>query len=398
MKLFFILIAAMLTFQVTIAQNWIKQNSGSDSYNLLSVAFINGNLGYVAGYDLGNSTCLILKTTNGGMNWIKDTLATTNYFKSICFGDSSTVYAFGSVGVIIKSTNPGGWSFQNSGSLHQLSSACFLDKNNGYAVGESGTIIKTKNGGALWTHQTSGISTTLNSVYFTDTNAGIAVGQPEILKTSDGGVTWESRTSGNTQALGSVYFTDTNTGYIVGQDGLILKTTNGGNSWLSQTSGTTVPLRSVFFPNSTTGYIVGEAGTILKTANGGTLWKKLTSGTNIWLNSVYFIDAYTGYVVGADGTILKTTNGGETGLNENSTQSKHITVYPNPTKNRFNFESSIITMATYFSINTVNGVELMKGQITSQNTQVDISDLPSGLYFIRIKNEKAVEVGIIIKD
>jgi hypothetical protein len=70
-----------------------------------AIYFIDSNTGWVVGAD-----GIILKTTNGGDNWIPQRSGTINYFESVFFIDSNTGWAVGNDGTILK-TNNGGVSF-----------------------------------------------------------------------------------------------------------------------------------------------------------------------------------------------------------------------------------------------------------------------------------------------
>ncbi|MBK9229232.1 MAG: hypothetical protein IPL67_19775 [Ignavibacteria bacterium] len=104
---------------------------------------IDRNTGWIAG-QLGT----ILKTTNGGANWILQPSGTEDALHSVKFHDDNTGYVVGDFGTILKTTNGGEyWSEQESGMMHGLNSVFFTDKNHGWIVGESGTIIHTSTGG-----------------------------------------------------------------------------------------------------------------------------------------------------------------------------------------------------------------------------------------------------------
>jgi hypothetical protein len=45
----------------------------------------------------------------------------------------------------------------------------------------------------------------------------------------------------------------------------------------------------------------------------------------------------------------------------------------------------------------LNGQEVMQYKITESKTQIDITSLPSGVYFVRLTNDKTVQVGKIVK-
>jgi photosystem II stability/assembly factor-like uncharacterized protein len=149
---------------------------------------------------------------------------------SVFFTDSNTGYIAGDSGIILKTINGGtDWISQNLGTLNALSSVFFADIATGYVVGDSGTILKTINGGIDWISQNSGTSDRLTDVYFTDLNTGYVIGENgAILATIDGGASWISQRSGTSNNLHSVFYPDPNTGYAVGDGGTILKNTVSG--------------------------------------------------------------------------------------------------------------------------------------------------------------------------
>ena len=263
-----------------------------------------------------------------------------------------------------------------------------------------GIILKTIDGGTTWTSYPGTVTYSLYSVYFPDANTGYASGDGgTILKTTDGGITWTAISTGAPGILFSIYFTDTNTGYAVGDGAIILKTIDGGATWVVVSSGTSTWLFSVFFPDKYTGYAVGDDGKILKTTDGGTTWNVLSQISNSFLNSVFFTDAQTGYVVGWDGCIVNTTNGGgfPMGFNEMPEKSNTLSIYPNPASTHVTIETSEIPARGHLSIINPNGQQLITRQISEPKTVIDLSALPSGVYFVRLTNDKTVEVKKFIK-
>jgi photosystem II stability/assembly factor-like uncharacterized protein len=147
-------------------------------------------------------------------------------------------------GIILRTTNGGvNWNLQTSGSTNHLMAVSFTDANNGTAVGFSGTILRTTNGGANWNAQTSGVTAALNGVSFTDANNGTVACESgsTILRTTNGGVNWNPQTSGTNNFLYAVSCTDANNGTVVGSAGTILHTTNGGLVGFTQSNGSEIP-------------------------------------------------------------------------------------------------------------------------------------------------------------
>ena len=63
---------------------------------------------------------------------------------------------------VIRTTNGGeNWIVQASGTSDTLYGVSFTDANTGTAVGKNGTIIRTTNGGENWYYQSSGTNNVL---------------------------------------------------------------------------------------------------------------------------------------------------------------------------------------------------------------------------------------------
>ncbi len=291
---------------------WTPQSSGT-SYLLNSIYFFDLNTGFAAG---GNPNgCIILKTTNGGSNWVTNYQSTINInLKAIKFVNSSTGFATGGYypnSIIMKTTNQGNtWINQSNPTTGTIFSISFINADTAYCAAGYGVILKTTNGGNNWLQQQTSISDHFEYVQFLNPNTGYAVARGgQVMKTTNAGNTWFTTYNCGIW-LNSVSFINTNTGYTVGQSGITLFTNNGGTNWSSQSLGTNSILNEVVFISQSTGFILGASGLIYKTTNTGNTWITQTSGTNYDLYSTYFLNDNTGYVCGDYGTILKTVTGG----------------------------------------------------------------------------------------
>lgn len=114
------------------------------TYNLYSVNFINSTTGLAVGYDNTSASGLILRTTDGGTTWIRQTLSNTiKTLYSVYFTDVNTAYISGTSGVILMSTNGGTtWTTQTSNTTNTLLSIYFPNPYSGYSVGVGGKIVK----------------------------------------------------------------------------------------------------------------------------------------------------------------------------------------------------------------------------------------------------------------
>jgi hypothetical protein len=75
-----------------------------------------------------------------------------------------------------------------------------------------------------------------------------------------------------------------------------------------------------------------------------------------------------------------------------------ITIIPNPSNDKITITSSALTGIIQLSIFNVNGEKVIEKQLTDKETQLDISALPRGVYFVRVQNETMVEVGKMVKE
>ncbi|MDD5570644.1 MAG: T9SS type A sorting domain-containing protein [Bacteroidales bacterium] len=83
---------------------------------------------------------------------------------------------------------------------------------------------------------------------------------------------------------------------------------------------------------------------------------------------------------------------------EQTSQNDLINLYPNPASDKLTIESSQLTNESILTICNINGQEMIKEQGIRQKAQVDVSNLPSGIYFVKLITDKTVEVRKIIKE
>lgn len=329
-------------------------------YPIQSVAMRSPSIGTAVGgagtiVRLG-STAIPSPTPTGGPRWTVQATDVVANLRATSFVNSSTGYAVGSEGTILR-TSDGGASWERvlacasgqptgagcePGSADRITVALngvvALDRTNAIAVGNDGHILKTSNGGTTWTRVVAcritarecdegsdpdeRVASPLEAIHGFNASMTAVGADGTILFSRNGGATWSQRPNITDVGLRSVWFTDTDTGYIVGEEGTILKTTNEGQTWqpqlacadndqcLPQLEGhIDARLNSVMFTNADDGIIVGEQGTVVTTTDAGEHWTQQSSGTSQGLNGV-FVNGGAGYAVGASGTIITTPNAG----------------------------------------------------------------------------------------
>jgi len=81
----------------------------------------------------------------------------------------------------------------------------------------------------------------------------------------------------------------------------------------------------------------------------------------------------------------------------NDLQQSPLFLYPNPFFDEICIETSENQNHSELSIINLDGQQIITRQITEPKTQLDIISLPSGIYFVRVTSERAVQVGKFIK-
>jgi len=269
----------------------------------------------------------ILRTTNGGTNWLSSSDGSTFPLTTVATLDSGVAIIAdrGRIrdadgGYIFRSTDTAK-SWINVG-LHTCgyASSSFMNSSNGimvgggWGLGMGGMVMysdvrRTFNRGISWGWYSVKIDTQyLNKVMvgvsFIDSTFCVAITDDGFILRYLSGSNWAIIDSLPAR-LRAISFIDTTLGYIVGDSGKIWRTSNSGNTWMEQTSGTSQHLNSAHFLSTDNGYVVGNNGTILHTIDGGTQWLTIPSGTTQNLKKIFFTDPQHGWTVGENGTILK---------------------------------------------------------------------------------------------
>jgi photosystem II stability/assembly factor-like uncharacterized protein len=292
----------------------IVQTLSPTSENLYGVYYSSNNN---TAWSVGANGTIIKYSTN----W---TYIPQNYNTSYAayFISQNTGWSIIDEDQIIKTTNGGyNWISQDSSAL-SIKSIYFINSNSGWAAGRSNHIIKTTDGGNNWYNLSSSESGNWYSVDFIDNLTGWICGsEGKIIKTINGGNSWNTFPASINDTLRNIVFINENTGWVCGDSGKIIKTANGGQNWSLQNSGTTQDIYEIKMLDATTGWFIchdknnftGSSG-IFKTTSGGSNWFQQKSFYG-WIKDIDFIDKDIGYACGqiiynAGSVILKTTDGG----------------------------------------------------------------------------------------
>lgn len=178
------------------------------------ISFINFNTGWASAYCANDIQPhywdFIYKTTNSGVNWVRQYVDSVNAVKinKITFLDANTGYAlcginFSSPAKLFKTINGGvNWILNSLPFTHSFYSMFFVNQNTGWICGgwsssDSTTIARTTDGGQTFQKQRKlAVNDGINYLYFLNSQTGFATGGTKFLKTTTGGVTFVNNISG----------------------------------------------------------------------------------------------------------------------------------------------------------------------------------------------------------
>lgn len=367
---------------------WIPQSNRLNIFIIGDADFVDENNGWL----LEGIVPKLFKTIDGGTTWISKNL--TEGTKSIDFVDLQNGWI---VGTGILHTTDGGenWVRQPVNSTQApLEKVFFTNNQVGWAWGMD-TLLQTIDGGNNWNLKyTFDYHATLRSMFFLNENIGWLNYNDIILKTTDGGSIWFNQTNPTQYDLGNVKFFNDTIGWAVGSE--IYKSTDGGNSWTEQRGFNHNNLFQIEIINENIIWAAG-AGTLWYTDNGGEDWIQVNCKTASTIVSFSFVNSNTGWIVGFGGQILKTTNGGVTFIEDEKNNYNQPTEfllsqnYPNP----FNSSSIIkysVPKSSQVSLKIFNALGEEIAVLVNEEKPVgtyeltwNAANMSSGVYLYRLQ-------------
>lgn len=353
---------AGLTWQTIFAEN--------NFYFPLEITFVDKAHGWINA-DKG----LILRTTDGGKNWLKNIINAKSNVSCLSFIDKDLGYA--ACDSFYRTTN-GGETWQtlsDTVSNKRPTSIFFLNKKIGWRtfyivykieeIPSKYTILnycqlyiqKTTNGGKQWT--TLSIDSTINKTYglmrFADENCGwLQFGRDSIMKTTDGGKTWKSVIIEPYFLMWNFKFANKSKGWAVGENGLIFYTTDGGDTWLKQNVNRKNNIFSgIGIVNDSVVYVCGDFGTILR-----------------YSDSILDMNKINTSVIFPEHPVDSISN--------------KECLYPNPATEFIYLPKEISNQNIEIELYSLIGQKLLHFPATSD--AINISNLPKGIYFIKFEN------------
>jgi photosystem II stability/assembly factor-like uncharacterized protein len=294
----------------------------------------------------------------------------------------------------------------------------FLDVNHGWVYGgrDSGSyrqiVHRTTNAGLTWTSaaiDTPSFQSTVTDLSFLGSQLVWCVNQYGVYKSLDGGVHWNHIyvDPGSSMFL-SVWYVDELHGWMAGVGGKVSVTTDGGVTWQPQVSGTRTQLQRIRFIDAQRGWAIG-LGDIISTRDGGAHWTVEELATNEWLLDNSFIaqgNEFSLWACGYKGTMLRlrdqltAVSETHTPMLDNSYQLYQN--YPNP----FNPSTTIKYVLPHQSFVSLKVFDVLGRELTmlvdeqkqpgEYSVTFNASELPSGVYFYRLRTGDVVQTRKLI--
>jgi photosystem II stability/assembly factor-like uncharacterized protein len=308
----------------------------------------------------------------------------------------------------------------------------FFDDQTGLALDEEGQLRKTTDGAMSWTEVNVAGSSggAFSDFEFLDEDNGILLEETSTLwKTNDGGSDWEEIFQGDVQAIDAV---TANLFFLVNraEDGQksLLRSTDGGDNWTELAEFYAFFYFELYFLNESTGFVNSSSG-IVRTDDAGESWES----DNVGVSHYQFLDDEIGLGLASqevyytnDGGVTWSPAGPNSGardysvagdrivtlnqlhaihtapINTLSTDetidlSRPLMVYPNPSSDYFTIAVPDGRWSTYEVVD-ITGKVLIREKVQQDLLRVDLRDVTSGLYVIRVMGEDGVIQAKVIKE
>lgn len=309
-KLLLLLCIAVLNFSKLYSQ-WNVVNVGT-TQDLYSVDYYSLNDTWIGSFNQ------IVKTSNGGTNWIINPVLWTNgasipgnMYDLALTGSSSAIgtglFNSGNCEFILNTTNGASdWNIASQDCtvpLLRYIRSVDLFSTNAVAVGNNGRIAISNNSGSTWSFVTSGTSILINDVKYATIDTVFAVGNNRILKSVNGGANWTSTSiSGGFKTVSC----KRNVIYVASASSTLLKSTNYGTSY--STINLPFSCNGVIYAISKDTVLAASDDGLFISQTGGQYWEKYIIPSYNPLNMIDFLSPNNGFAVGDFGYAIKTNN------------------------------------------------------------------------------------------
>jgi hypothetical protein len=242
----------------------------------------------------------------------------------------------------------------------------------------------------------SGLIPVSDRMYFKNDSVGYTLvkstsnqAKTSLIKTVNYGANWTVLKVDSLDSFVNLQLSNQGYLYLLKKSGSISVSIDQGSTWTTLAQPPSDTYNSICFSNALTGLIGGSGGLLMKTVDGGISWIQETSNCVNTISRIYIYNQ-TGYFVDNTNRVYKSQHPVIIPENNNSRQTK---IYPNPANDLLNL--SLEDWKNSESVNlklfTVLGSELVSKDISSADTQIDLSNYPAGVYFLYINRDGFVQ-------
>jgi PKD repeat protein len=359
-------------------QTWQTISAGFDNWFFMDIEFFNENNG-AALANLNSGASGVYITDNAGESWVAATGINQN-IQDLAYANESTVWAVGADEKISKSSD-GGLSFSQvyAGTPSRFFIGCDFDKNYGVIGGEDGKIFSTADGGNTWNTFATGYENFQGIHVFENDSAYVGGTDENIYKSLNWGDNWEIEEDGSGFShIYKVKFTSDGTGFLCGSQGMIKRKAAPLIAGFDADQTDICDGNEVAFTDMSSGAIESWSWTF----EGG-----YPSDSQEPNPIIFYLDAGS-----YDVSLTVTNANGEstlvmedyitvhncTGLAETNITS--LQLMPNPAIDNLNILG--ITEEAQIKLLDLSG----KVIIETNQTQIDLSNIPSGIYLVEVND------------
>ncbi len=354
---------------------------------------------------MANSDTTLFAGTNGsgiylsadnGATWTESNTGLGNLVVNALAVSGTNILAGTSGGLFLSVDNGSSWSNVKSGEIRSLA----VRGTDAFAGSTSG-VYMSANSGFNWTSINNGAMLSSYFVYglaVSDTNvfAG-TIGGEGVFLTTNNGAGWTAAGAGlNNKAIKQLTMNDTNIYALTNLSGIYFSRYNG-TSWTGWAKITTLlsasPMSLAL--SGTTIYTGALSDGIYSSDDNGASWSAFNDGwpQSTTASNLFLIETDL-YAAPATGLWKRSLT---TGMEEINGSLK-MAVYPNPAHDKIAIESNQLGKESSLSLYNLSGQIVSYQLIKDKKTQIDIRNLPVGVYFIKLVNEKTVRVCKFIRE
>ncbi|MCX6231388.1 MAG: T9SS type A sorting domain-containing protein [Bacteroidetes bacterium] len=405
MKRFYILIFVLYSFNEVNAQWQLTSATNNSVVNVMAASGTNIYAGSHNGVFLSN---------NSGSTWTKVNIGSSNTtVGSLAISGSNIFAGTDSSGIFLSTNNGITWTAINTGiPANAFVTSIAVMGTNIFAASYGNGVFLSSNNGTTWSAVNNGLTNTfVSDLSISGTNI-IAGTESGIFISGNNGTSWTSANNGlpNIQIY-SLNASGSNI-YAGGPNGIFLSTNNGAN-WITINNGLPVgyPIISIAINGTdifVSTYNVIYGCEIYLSTNNGSNWTKIDTGM---MNAVITSFAFSGMNVFAGACHPADWNGVTisagiwkrplselTAISETNAPA-NFTISPNPASTNLciNLQQLKKIKNTIVSIFDIQGQLILQQNIEQSKTDINIEQFATGVYVVKIMNDKNTMISKFIK-